>query len=607
MERRLKLQPPGYLFLCLITALFLGLGIGKENLVYAEENRSIEQVYVNLPEVTVYGNGTADGISEAYLGSQKLNLDSTEQFGQTGEAVYYCILLDVSNSIPTSYFEGIKASIGSFEQTLRAQDRMLLYTFGEEVSMQLGEEHTPEQTQAVLASLKNTDNRTLLFEAINQASDMLDRIPDEVCKRRVMIVISDGEDFTIGKTGAQEAQNILAQRGIPVYAFGIADTARENTNSFGEFARTSGGNLTVFEVSEAGQILNNFARQTESANVWKFSAETNIVPNSMQSFMMTGADGQKLTRDVMVSRYIPDRTAPVILRAELVSDQQLEVEFSEPVDGSDQASAYTLKIEEEKKEKKEEKKEDSDQDDESQKEEDKEDEEQEEQETQVADVTITGVTISTDALNTVILALSEKPKSGNYQLVCTNITDRSMEKNLVSAPASFEVEKGSFKERTFQAIREWYWIGLILLAVVLVVILLVVYYKVKKKHGVIYVDGKPVLASNVELHKHIKIEEAQSKSFELVVRAKGSAPETLKLTMQDSFIIGRSKICNLYLDDKQLSRQHFALEWDGTHMFITDLDTTNGTFVNHKKITKRNPLRVGDEISAGSLSFVIRW
>ena len=77
--------------------------------------------------------------------------------------------------------------------------------------------------------------------------------------------------------------------------------------------------------------------------------------------------------------------------------------------------------------------------------------------------------------------------------------------------------------------------------------------------------------------------------------------------MNGSFIVGRSKICNLYFDDKRMSRQHFVLEWDGQDMYVTDLDTTNGTLLNGVRITKQRRLNQGDKISAGSVEMAIRW
>lgn len=156
-------------------------------------------------------------------------------------------------------------------------------------------------------------------------------------------------------------------------------------------------------------------------------------------------------------------------------------------------------------------------------------------------------------------------------------------------------------------IKNWYWIGLILAVVALIVVVVQGVRKVKKGRGVVYVDGKPVMASDVEIHKHIAIQEQEGKAFYLRVSVKGNRPEEMTLHMNESFIVGRAQMCNLYFDDKRMSRQHFALEWDGQNMYITDLETTNGTFINKVQIHGRRRLEQNDVISAGSVEFTIRW
>ena len=95
------------------------------------------------------------------------------------------------------------------------------------------------------------------------------------------------------------------------------------------------------------------------------------------------------------------------------------------------------------------------------------------------------------------------------------------------------------------------------------------------------------------------------KTFHLRVSVKGGPPQEMNLRLAKSFIVGRSKICNLYFDDNRMSRQHFALEWDGMEMYVSDLNTTNGTMVNNVKINKKRRLQQGDKISAGSVEMTI--
>jgi DNA-binding winged helix-turn-helix (wHTH) protein len=65
------------------------------------------------------------------------------------------------------------------------------------------------------------------------------------------------------------------------------------------------------------------------------------------------------------------------------------------------------------------------------------------------------------------------------------------------------------------------------------------------------------------------------------------------------FTMGRARDCDLIVDHTQISRLHATLEYDHEQVVITDLNSTNGTFVNGERLTAHQPkrLRAGDKIS----------
>ena len=68
-------------------------------------------------------------------------------------------------------------------------------------------------------------------------------------------------------------------------------------------------------------------------------------------------------------------------------------------------------------------------------------------------------------------------------------------------------------------------------------------------------------------------------------------------------LIGRSTEA-LPITDPSVSRRHAELTPDGTNWFIRDLDSTNGTMVNHEAIEGRTLLHPGDRIRCGSSLFL---
>ncbi len=72
------------------------------------------------------------------------------------------------------------------------------------------------------------------------------------------------------------------------------------------------------------------------------------------------------------------------------------------------------------------------------------------------------------------------------------------------------------------------------------------------------------------------------------------------------FIIGRATDCNLKLTDKWISRYHSEIRISSDHLWIRDLDSKNGTFVNHERIGQAELLKSGDSISIGKFQFKVK-
>ncbi len=70
---------------------------------------------------------------------------------------------------------------------------------------------------------------------------------------------------------------------------------------------------------------------------------------------------------------------------------------------------------------------------------------------------------------------------------------------------------------------------------------------------------------------------------------------------QGDMRIGRKPGCDILIDNLAVSGEHANIFTIGEDSFIQDLDSTNGTFINDKKITKHH-LRNGDAIIIGKHS-----
>lgn len=76
--------------------------------------------------------------------------------------------------------------------------------------------------------------------------------------------------------------------------------------------------------------------------------------------------------------------------------------------------------------------------------------------------------------------------------------------------------------------------------------------------------------------------------------------------VENNISIGRSSGNTVALDTTTLSRYHFSITHDGQQVFITDLESVNGTFVDGEKLTTNQPrlLDGGEEIQVGHLRLI---
>lgn len=83
---------------------------------------------------------------------------------------------------------------------------------------------------------------------------------------------------------------------------------------------------------------------------------------------------------------------------------------------------------------------------------------------------------------------------------------------------------------------------------------------------------------------------------------KGKARRTV-VELRGRVTLGRVGSVEVPLADAKASREHARVFEQGGEWHVVDLNSTNGTFVNGAKVTRR-VLRPGDEITIGTTSFV---
>ena len=85
-----------------------------------------------------------------------------------------------------------------------------------------------------------------------------------------------------------------------------------------------------------------------------------------------------------------------------------------------------------------------------------------------------------------------------------------------------------------------------------------------------------------------------------VVRGR-STSTTLKLT-DNVTSLGRHDDCVIRIKSAQVSRRHCELYEVGGQLMLRDLGSSNGTFVNGKRVTGEQALKHGDEVTVGAVT-----
>ena len=71
------------------------------------------------------------------------------------------------------------------------------------------------------------------------------------------------------------------------------------------------------------------------------------------------------------------------------------------------------------------------------------------------------------------------------------------------------------------------------------------------------------------------------------------------------FELGRTREAEIFLRDAEVSRRHARFESHGGFVYVEDLQSSNGTFLNGRRVTEAIEVRAGDEIDVGATRIVV--
>ena len=87
--------------------------------------------------------------------------------------------------------------------------------------------------------------------------------------------------------------------------------------------------------------------------------------------------------------------------------------------------------------------------------------------------------------------------------------------------------------------------------------------------------------------------------YAIRVRTGDDEGELYPLFENREITVGRSPTNNIFIHDRNVSRVHCQIVVTGVGCTLTDLQSTNGTFVNEQRVTELK-LKPGDELRVGT-------
>ena len=531
-----------------------------------------------MPEADFYFSGEKEQKEEnlkAYIGEQSLDFQSLQKFSESDTELYYYIALDVSASYPESEFRSICEALSTFGDTIRDQDHCILVTFGDDVNIEYdltGKElHEGGADKEILAALSNRDMNTSLYEAFSQIAGHSRQASEAA--RKVVFVITDGMDDTVGKSGGNEALSEIKDAGLTVYGLAVPQAKQEAVNALGEYVRSTGGYLTMMEEGKETDALTGVSDYIMNCYKAVFTASSNKISNDSVTATLEWKDtSEKQSMEVKQTHWIKDTENPTIVQTQQISNRQIKVVFSEAVTGSDAVENFVLK-------------------------------------TENGEELIPVYTSEGSNKESVLLTFANDLEAGNYTLECKNIKDISMEENALEENGSLTVELESeteaVTEQTEESFLQAYGIQI---AIPAVLILAAIVYLIRKKRKQKQEPEKKESQPSAESQKQTVFDPGSMAERKMVVfQVKGRGDE-VRMAIKNSMIVGRSKSCNLSFNDPTMSRQHFALAVKNGEILINNLSKSSYTMVNDIKHTDtEQTIHSGDRIKAGQTELMIRW
>lgn len=182
----------------------------------------------------------------ALLGDRKLEVTDLQRFDSSGEGAAYVFLVDISKSLDTKQSTKLKETLNAILEKTGKDDRIAIVSFGDDVSTIQDFTSDKEILRKKINDIQVKDNNTNLYKGTVRALEMISSKAGDLPSRRAVIIVSDGEESHDGGITRDEVYMKIKEIHIPIYTVAFYKKSANAENKayekiLGSFARTSNG------------------------------------------------------------------------------------------------------------------------------------------------------------------------------------------------------------------------------------------------------------------------------------------------------------------------------------------------------------------------------
>lgn len=294
---------------------------------HAAPSLRLRQAQASLPEIRVYFDRIDDSASEpaapitpadlsAAVGEHQTAVGRVASIEERGDGVAYVLLVDVSKSVRPQAFADLKGVLGRWIEALGERDRAALITFGDSVDVVQDFTGDKQALAQHAANLHATSQQTHLHAALLRGMELTRRIEPSLPAYRTLVVLTDGEEDSLGGPIREEVERALREHGTPIYALGLYRrpfnaTAQQALQALGRFARLSGGEYIDIVSSGTATVESDIQRSIRAVLVADLTCSACPIDGKLHQvqFALRQADAT-LTADVPVRLVRPPDSEP---------------------------------------------------------------------------------------------------------------------------------------------------------------------------------------------------------------------------------------------------------------------------------------------------------